>query len=67
MKNNNTWEIINLICDMVFVICGILGFALNLIRIDDLVMNHFGWFIVMNVVYLTMFVLGWIDLSHTEE
>lgn len=67
MKNNKTLEIINVICDMVFVICGILGFALNLVRIDDLVMNHFGWFIVMNVVYLTMFVLGWIDLSHMEE
>ena len=64
---NNTWKIINSICDMVFVICGILGFALNLVRIDELVMNYFGWFIVMNVVYLTMFVLGWIDLSYTEE
>lgn len=66
MKNNKTLEIINLVCDMVFVICGILGFALNLIHIDDLVMNHFGWFIAMNVVYLTMFVLGITDLSYEE-
>lgn len=63
---NSTWEIINVICDIVFVVCGILGFALNLIRIDDLVMNHFTWFVVMNVVYLTMFVLGMIDLSYEE-
>lgn len=63
---NNIWEIIYLICDMIFVICGILGFTLNLIHIDELVMNHFTWFVVMNVVYLTMFVLGMVDLSYEE-
>lgn len=62
-KTNKTWEIIYMVCDVILVVCGILGFALNLIHIDELIVNHFGWFVVMNVVYLTMFVLGMTDLE----
>jgi hypothetical protein len=65
--SNKTWSIIDTICDFIFVVCGILGFTMNLAHIDTLVTNHFTWFVLMNVTYIVIFVLGWRGLSNREE
>ena len=68
MKNNiQKWELVNLIRDLVFIVFGIIGLINNLIHVDAMVMHHFGWFMVMNFTYSMMLVIGYGDLSETEE
>lgn len=68
MKNNiQKWELVNLIRDLVFIVFGIIGLINNLIHVDTMVMHHFGWFMVMNFTYSMMLVIGYGDLSETEE
>lgn len=62
----NTERTIEMIRSFVWVVCGVLGLTLNLAYIDDLIMNHFTWFVVMDVIYIVMFTLGSIGLSSEE-
>lgn len=55
------------ISSMLMVLLGFAGFAVNFIRIDDMIMNHFGWFIGTGVLYLVMIILGMGCLSDDED
>ena len=56
------------ISSMLMVLLGFTGFAVNFIRIDDMFMNHFGWFIGTGVLYLVMILLGMVGcLSDSEN
>ena len=68
MKNNiQTWDLIEMICNFVFIVIGIIGLAINLLHVDNMVMHHFGWFMAMNFVYSMLITIGYANLSTTEE
>lgn len=65
MKKNR--KTILVIIAMLLILLGFTGFAVNFIRIDDMIMNHFGWFIGTGVLYLVMIILGMGCLSDDED
>ena len=61
--NKQVWEIINLICDVTFVLCGISGIIVNYLYFDELVNISFELFSVIILMPAVMIGIGLFDLS----
>jgi len=66
MSKTTVWMIVDVICSFMLILCGVAGITLNLAYIDDMVMNHFTPFVMMNAAYVVGIILGLKGLS-TEE